>query len=264
MMSQPVGVFDSGWGGLSVLKEIRRLLSAEDLVYVGDSAHVPYGALPAERIVERSVALAEFCTARGAKALVVACNTATAAAVPVLRERFSVPVVGMEPAVKPATAATRTGVVGVLATVGTLQSARFAALLERFGQGVRVVTQPAPGLVEMVEAGELQTPRVQRLAAGFVRPLVEAGADVIVLGCTHYPFLRAAIAEAAGEAVTLVDTGAAVARQLNRVLTARGLFADESGGRGAESFWTTGDVHSSERVLGLLWGPNARAEKCNV
>jgi glutamate racemase len=181
--SAPIGVFDSGVGGLSVLREIHAQLPNEALLYVADSGHVPYGEKSAEFIRERSQKIAEFLLAQGAKALVLACNTATVAAVADLRERYpQLPIVGMEPAVKPAASATRSGVVGVLATTGTLKSARFAALLDRFASDVRVVTQPCPGLVECVEAGDLDSLAVRQLLQGYVDPLLAAGCDTLILG----------------------------------------------------------------------------------
>lgn len=250
---EPIGVFDSGVGGLSVLAEIRKQLPHEDLLYIADSAHVPYGAKSAGEIRGRSLALARFLLGRRAKALVVACNTATAAAAGLLRETFAAPVVAMEPAVKPAAAATRNGVVGVLATVGTLRSAQFAALLDRFGGGIEVVTQPCPGLPEQVEAGDLDTPRTRALVERYIAPLRARGADTIVLGCTHYPFLRPLIAELAGPDVALIDTGAAVARQLRRVLVARALLRPGAA-PGAAHFWTSGDASASAPVFARLWG----------
>jgi glutamate racemase len=257
----PVGVFDSGVGGISVLREIRRLLPAEDLIYVADSGHVPYGNKSPDFIVERSLALAEFLFRRRCKALVIACNTATASAAPRLRQEFPhVPIIGMEPAVKPAAAATRNGIVGVLATVGLLRSARFAALLDKFGRGIRVVTQPAPGLVEQVEAGKLDAVETRELVDVFVRPLRQAGADTIVLGCTHYPFVRPLIAAAAGEEVTLVETGPAVARQLERRLVEAGLRNESSNHRSAQ-FFTTGHLPTAHRVIPILWSSEATVRR---
>ena len=247
----PIGVFDSGVGGLSVLKHIRLELPDESLLYCADSFHTPYGAKSPAEIRERALVLADFLIGQGAKAIVVACNTATAAAVSTLRARFSLPIIGMEPAVKPAVAATKSGVVGVLATVGTLKSAQFAALLENYGKGVEVVTQACHGLVECVERGELDEPATQELVRRYVEPLLERGADTIVLGCTHYPFLRELIEQEAGIGVALIDTGTAVARQLHRRLAELGLLNLAGGG---EQFWTSGDVAQSEPVISRLWG----------
>lgn len=254
--SNPIGVFDSGVGGLSVLHAIRAALPHENLLYVADSRHVPYGSKSAEYIQARSRVLSRFLLEHGAKVIVVACNTATAAAAAMLRVTFDAPVVAMEPAVKPAVAATRSGVVGVLATVGTLKSAQFAALLDRFGQGVEVVTQPCPGLPEQVEAGELDTPTTRALLEQYTAPLLARGADTIVLGCTHYPFLRPLITDIVGPEIALIDTGAAVARQLGRVLERQELLTN-SRLTGTEQFWTSADPAAAQPVFARLWQPEA-------
>lgn len=247
----PIGVFDSGVGGLSVLREIGRLLPAESLLYVADSGFVPYGEKPPEVIVERSRLIAEFLLGQGAKALVVACNTATAAAIADLRSRYSLPIIGMEPAVKPATGATRSGVVGVLATTGTLRSARFAALLDRFAGSVKVITQPCPGLVECVEQGDLDSATLRGLLRAYTQPLLEAGCDTLILGCTHYPFLKPALMQLLPADVRLVDTGAAVARQVQSRLAEAGLLA--AGPSRPAQFWSSGNVLRLQSVLPSLW-----------
>ncbi|MFJ4373460.1 glutamate racemase [Pseudomonas japonica] len=248
----PVGVFDSGVGGLSVLAEIARLLPDESLLYVADCGNIPYGEKSPEFIRQRCRSVAEFFQEQGVKAVVLACNTATVAAAADLRERFPQwPLVGMEPAVKPAAAATRSGVVGVLATTGTLQSAKFAALLDRFASDVRVVTQPCPGLVELIEAGDLNSPVLQRMLQGYVEPLLAAGCDTIILGCTHYPFLRPLLSRMVPASVAIIDTGAAVARQLQRLLAERNLLA--SGPARPTQFWTSADPDHLRNILPLLW-----------
>lgn len=186
--SAPIGVFDSGIGGLTVLEEIQQLLPHETLLYVADCGHIPYGEKTPAFILERSRRVAEFFREQGAKAFVIACNTATVAAVADLREDYpDWPLVGMEPAVKPAAAATRSGVVGVLATTGTLQSAKFAALLDRFATDVRVITQPCPGLVELIESGDLDSPELRQMLRGYVEPLLSAGCDTIILAAPTIP-----------------------------------------------------------------------------
>jgi glutamate racemase len=248
----PVGVFDSGVGGLSVLGEIHRLLPSESMLYVADCGHIPYGEKTADFIRERCVIMAEFFRAQGAKALVLACNTATVAGVADLRERYpDWPIVGMEPAVKPAAAATRSGVVGVLATTGTLQSAKFAALLDRFAADVQVITQPCPGLVELIETGDLTSPTIRHLLHSYVEPLLAAGCDTIILGCTHYPFLKPLLREMVPASITLIDTGGAVARQLQRLLTQDELLA--SGRARPTEFWTSGDPENFRNILPVLW-----------
>ena len=247
-----IGVFDSGVGGLSVLKHIRAALPRHDLLYVADSGHVPYGDKTQDYIRERSLALTQFLVGEGAGAVVIACNTATAAAAAFLRERFTLPIVAMEPAVKPAVAATRSGVVGVLATVGTLESARFAALLEQYAGDVEIVTQACPGLVEKVEAGELGSAATRALVERYTQPLIARGADTLVLGCTHYPFLKPVIEDLVGPDVRLIDTGEAVARQVVRRLPAA---ASHAGAQApSERFWSTGDLVAARRIVSQLWG----------
>jgi glutamate racemase len=252
MSNAPIGIFDSGVGGLSVLRHIREELPHENLLYVADSAHAPYGGKAPQEIQARSLALTEFLVGQDAKAIVVACNTATAAAIGLLRERFALPVIGMEPAVKPAVTATRSGVVGVLATTGTLKSAQFAALLESYGKNVRVVTQGCAGLVECVERGELDAPETRELLRHYIEPLLAEGADTLVLGCTHYPFLKQLIEELTAGEVALIDTGTAVARQVRRRIEEAGLAA--SGDTpGKVRLWTSGNVAQGQQVMEALW-----------
>ncbi|MDH0645506.1 glutamate racemase [Pseudomonas sp. GD03858] len=256
----PVGVMDSGVGGLSVLAEIQRLLPNESLLYVADSGHVPYGEKSPDYIRQRLRHIAAFFHEQGAKAMVLACNTATVAAVADLRELYpDWPLVGMEPAVKPAAAATRSGVVGVLATTGTLQSAKFAALLDRFASDVRVVTQPCPGLVERIETGDLTSPELRQLLLQYVQPLLAAGCDTLILGCTHYPFLRPMLATMVPADVAIIDTGAAVARQLQRLLGARDLLSDQPAR--ATAFWSSGEPAGMQKVLPLLWTQPASVQR---
>ena len=248
----PIGVFDSGVGGLSVLREIRRELPGEDLLYVADSGHAPYGDKPRQTIEERSISIVEFLLSRHAKAIVVACNTATGAAVETLRARFRVPIVAMEPAVKPAAESTKSGVIGVLATSGTLGSDNFARLHERFGAEVDILVQACPGLVELVEAGDLSGDKTRALIEKYLVPLLEQRADNIVLGCTHYPFLAALIREIAGPAVAILDPAAAVARELRRRLASTNLLSVENR-NGTERFWTSAEPDTAHPVITQLW-----------
>lgn len=249
---QPIGVFDSGVGGLSVLREIRRELPHEDLFYVADCGHAPYGDKPLAAIESRAVTITEFLLEQGVKTVVVACNTATGAAARVLRSRYPVPIVAMEPAVKPAVARTRSGVVGVLATRQTLASQTFAELLGRIDPGTRILPQPCPGLVERVESGDLDGERTRTLLTGFLLPLLARGADTLVLGCTHYPHLTPMIEELAGPDVAVLDSGAAVARQVRRRLTEAGLLAS-SDRIGRERFWTSGNPMAAQGLIARLW-----------
>lgn len=256
----PIGVFDSGVGGLSVLRAIRAELPGEHLVYVADSGHAPYGDRPAEFIARRADAIISFLRRERAKAIVVACNTVTGAAIDALRARHALPIVAIEPAVKPAAAATRSGVIGVLATSVTLSSANFARLVEKFAQGTHVVTQPCPGLVEQVEQGDLDSAETRALVRRYLAPLVEQHADTVVLGCTHYAFLRPVIEELARPGVAIVDPAAPVARELRRRLTEHGLLAPP-GHEGHVAFWSSGARDVARRVVGALWAgaPDVRA-----
>jgi glutamate racemase len=251
-VNAPIGVFDSGIGGLSVLHEIRVLLPHEHLIYLADSRHMPYGSKAHAFIQARALRLSEFLCQRQVKAIVVACNTATAAAAELLRGRISLPVIGMEPAVKPAAAASRNGHIGVLATEGTLKSARFAALLSRFADGLSVHTQPCHGLVELVERGQAHSPAARVLLKRYLAPLLHAGVDTIILGCTHYPFLRPLITELTGPDIALIDTGAAVARHLRHRLDQAGLLAPPTQ-QAHTDFWTSGDATALQPVIAGLW-----------
>ena len=223
----PVGLYDSGVGGLTVLAAVRQLMPVENLIYVADNAHVPYGAKPSQAIVERACAIADYFLHRGVKALGVACNTATAAAVPVLRARHpGLPVIGIEPAVKPAAALTRHGVIGGLATSGTLPSDRFAQLLRREAPQATVVLRACPEWVALVERGPLDGAAARRLVEAPVQELIARGADVLVLGCTHFPFLMDLVRSAAGPSVAVLETGPAFARQLQRRLREGSVLAD--------------------------------------
>jgi glutamate racemase len=222
---QPIGVFDSGIGGLSVLRHICRHLPHEHLLYFADSGFAPYGDKPEDVIVARTLWISEFLLQQGAKALVVACNTATAASIKSVRERYPLlPVVGVEPGLKPAAAATKTNIVGVLATERTLSSDKFKLLRQQVSDAAKVsfLLQACVGLADQVEKGELDSPATVMLLQHYVTPLLKEGADTLVLGCTHYAFVHAAIEQIAEQEavvpVTIIDTGEAVARQLTRVL----------------------------------------------
>lgn len=256
----PIGVFDSGVGGLSVLRHLRDALPHEDFLYVADSAYAPYGARGADVIRARTLHIADFLVEQGAKLLVVACNTATAAAVAALRERHALPVVAMEPGVKPAAERTRSGVIGVLATAGTLESARFFSLVNRHAGTADVITQPCPGLVERIEAGDLHGPATEQLLRSYLEPLLARGADVIVLGCTHYPFLRPLVEAIAGADVAVLDTGAAVAREVVRRLRGEGLWRAQAR-RGGERFWTSGEPDAATAVFEALWREGLAVER---
>ncbi|NOT11468.1 MAG: glutamate racemase [Methylococcaceae bacterium] len=250
--AKPVGVFDSGVGGLSVLQEIRRALPQENLLYVADSAYAPYGEKASQFIEERSIAITEFLISRQAKAIVVACNTATGVAVASLRARFSLPIIAMEPAVKPAVANTKSGVIGVLATSRTLSSNNFTNLFNRYGADVEILMQACPGLVEQVEAGDLMSEDTRKLLERYLAPALSRGADTIVLGCTHYPFLKVLIEEIAGPNVSVIDPSPAIARELRRRLNNANLLSVASDA-GFDQFWTSHEPERVESVISQLW-----------
>ncbi|HEY8099137.1 MAG TPA: glutamate racemase [Burkholderiaceae bacterium] len=221
----PIGVFDSGIGGLSVLRHIHAQLPHEHLLYFADSGFAPYGNKPEAVIVDRSLQIAQFLLQRGAKALVVACNTATAASIKALRELYpALPVVGVEPGLKPAAAISQTRIVGVLATERTLASEKFKLLQEQIAAATNVhfLLQACVGLADQIEKGELDSPATRAMVTRFVSPLLQQGADTLVLGCTHYPFVQPLIEEIVkdetAKQITIIDTGDAVARQLTRLL----------------------------------------------
>lgn len=249
-MKSPIGIFDSGLGGLTVLRALRARLPAEDFLYFADTRFLPYGDRPEAFLKERGLIIAEALAARGAKALVIACNTATAAAAEAIRAATALPVVALEPGVKPAAALTRSGVIGVLATTRTLASERFRRLVENHANHVRVLAQPCPGLAEAIEAHGPGSAEVARHLDAFVTPLADAGADVVVLGCTHYPWVADAIAARLPAGVRLIDTGEAVARQLERLLAAGQLLG---GGEGRLTLATSGTPAAVRETVARLW-----------
>lgn len=253
----PIGVLDSGVGGLSILREIRAQWPAEPLLYIADQAHVPYGPRTIEEVRAFTTAIARYLIEQRAKAVVVACNTASAAALHPLRARFpTIPFVGMEPAVKPAASNTHSGAIGVIATEATFQGELFASVVGRFARGVQVETLACPEFVLLAEAGETDTPRARNIIRRRLQPLLDAGIDQLVLGCTHFPFLKDAIRDAVGPRVTIVDPSPAVARQVGRVLDERGL-RHEGPAPGRVLACTTGDPATLRAVACTLLGPDA-------
>lgn len=237
-----IGLLDSGVGGLSVLRHVQTLLPQENLIYVADQAHVPYGPRPAVEVQAFSRAITRFLLAQGAKLIVVACNTASAAALTDLRQTFpDVPFVGMEPAVKMGAAATRSGKVGVMATAGTFKSQRYATLMHRFAQDVQLYPDPCRGLVELIEAGQIDDAATAALLQKLLSPMLAAGIDTLILGCTHYPFVLPLLQTLVGPDVTIIDPAPAVARQVERVLQSHNAL-NPAGSSGIVQAYTTGDV----------------------
>jgi len=250
----PIGIFDSGIGGLSVLRHVHALLPNEDLLYFADSGFAPYGEKPETVIVERVLAIAGFLLRFHVKAIVVACNTATAAAIAALRERYpQMHVVGVEPGLKPAAGLTSTRTVGVLATAGTLASDKFLKLRQQVTDATQVefLLQACDGLAHQIEKGELNSRDTKQLVQRYVAPLVEQQADTLVLGCTHYPFVEPLVRDIAGPGVRIVDTGEPVARQLERLLAQHALLK-QAPGAGRLSAFTTGSRSSLANAFSKL------------
>jgi glutamate racemase len=255
-----IGVFDSGIGGLSVLRALRRELPAQPVLYFGDQGHIPYGPRPMEQVRHFSEEVTRFLLARGVELMVVACNAASAAALLWLREQHpDIPFVGMEPAVKPAAEQTRSGKVGVLATPATFQGALYASVVERFARGVTLYQDACPGLVAEIEAGRLNGERTRQILEDALRPMLAAGIDTVVLGCTHYPFVIPLIQEIAGPEVRVIDPAPAVARQTVRMLqTLPGFRLGE--GRAQVRFYTSGQAQNMQAQLPTLLGESGEVE----
>lgn len=229
---QAIGLFDSGIGGLTVLDSVQKILPVENLIYVADSAHAPYGDKSVDYICERSQHICDLLIERDVKAIVIACNTATAAAASFLREQYQLPIIAMEPGVKPALALSKRGVVGVLATVETAHSKQLDELVTRYAGEKQVLIQACPGLVELIEAGDSDSEKTRQLLKRYLQPLLEAEVDTLVLGCSHYPLIHSQIQALVGEKVRLVETGAPVARELQRRLEKNKLLnKDENSGQ---------------------------------
>ncbi len=247
----PIGIFDSGIGGLTVAAAIRQALPSERLLYFGDTEHIPYGDRSLREVRAFSAAIVRALLGKGCKMIVIACNTASAAALRQLREAYpNVPFVGMEPAVKPAVERSRSHVVGVIATKATFQGELFASVVERHAQGAQVLERPCPGLVQAIEAGELDTPATEHMLRGWLEPMLAQGMDQLVLACTHYPLVRPLIERICGPDVDVIDPAPAVARQVKRTLEERGLLA--SGHEGQLQVFTSRDPEAVRPVLAML------------
>lgn len=257
----PIGVFDSGVGGLSVLRAIRQQLPAEKIIYVGDQGHVPYGPRTLGQVRAFSEAITRFLLGQGAKLIVVACNAASAAALHYLRQIFpDMPFVGMEPAVKPAAERTQSGVVGVLATPATFQGELYASVVERFAKGVELLQSTCPGLVAQIEMGELDAAETRDILEQALRPMLARGADTVVLGCTHYPFVIPLIQEIAGPSVRVIDPAPAVAAQAGRLLSVRS-WCSPNKEAGEVRYLTSGDPQALESLLPRLLGETSHVEQ---
>lgn len=255
----PIGAFDSGVGGLSVLRAIRELLPTQPVLYLADQAHVPYGVRSLGEVRLFSHAITRFLLAQGARLIVVACNTASVAALQSLRQEFpDVPFVGMEPAVKPAAEQTHSKVVGVLATYATFQGQVYNSVVERFAQGVTILQDHCPGLVAEIEKGNFDGPQTEKILRNALEPMMEKGVDTVVMGCTHYPFVIPLIQKITGPAVQVIDPAPAIARQIKRLLEARGWFPQETALADVK-FFTTAKVADFAAML-----PHYSSEPTNV
>ena len=251
-----IGIFDSGVGGLSVFREIKKILPDERYIYYSDNAHCPYGEKTKEYIIDRARHITDFLISKGADVVVVACNTATAAAIKILRAEYSIPFIGMEPAIKPAAANTKTGVVGVLATAGTLKADKYHNTRERWGDNVQIVEQVGQGFVELVEKGMTEGREAEDTVGMCIEPLLDAGADTIVLGCTHYPFLSQTISNVAsrlvpGRDITIIDPAPAVARHLVEVMNETGIEKTSPQGYTLQMY-TSGDEDMMKDVVAKI------------
>lgn len=243
-----IAVYDSGVGGLSVWRELYKLMPKQDYIYVSDGAHCPYGTKPMQYIIDRADAITRFVIQKGADVMVVACNTATAAAISYLREAFTIPFVGMEPAIKPAALTSRTGVVGVLATANTFKGSLYHNTLEKFASEVKVIEQVGEGLVELVEEGKTEGSEAESLLRKYIEPMMEQGADAIVLGCTHYPFLEKTIAKIAGRGVKIVNPAPAVAAQTKRIVES----LPSTHSNGALFFYSSGEMDTMKKMASVI------------
>jgi glutamate racemase len=249
-----IGIFDSGVGGLAVYRAIRELLPTENLIYVADTRYAPYGERDARYVESRTTAIAEFLTIVGVKAIVVACNTATTVAVRKLREIYRLPVVGIEPGIKPAVERSAAKKIVVLATQRTIESEAVRDLLQRYGSDAEIILQSCPGLVEQVERGEMDAPETLALLRRYTQPVFDSAADVIVLGCTHYAFLEPRIRGIVGNQVVIIEPSRAVARQLDARLTGAALHGESKEPGRDEFFTSANDADAVARTMSMLLG----------
>jgi glutamate racemase len=257
MNNNPIGIFDSGVGGLSVWDKDSKLLPTEDIIYLADSLNCPYGPKSPEEIIDLSVKNTEFLLSKNCKLIIVACNTATASAIEVLRQKFDVPFVGMEPAVKPAAENTHTGKIGILATKGTFEGRLFKQTSEKYAQHVDQLIQVGEGLVELVESNQTESTEAFRLLQKYLTPMIEANADQIVLGCTHYPFLIPAIKQIIPGTIQIIDPAPAIAERTKNLLLANQL-ENTQNAQGNYQFFSSGDTQTIDQLIEKLTGKTIR------
>ncbi|MDT7830890.1 glutamate racemase [Flavobacteriaceae bacterium S356] len=250
----PIGVFDSGIGGTSILKEINNLMPYEDTIYLSDSANAPYGQRSSEEIIALSIKNTEYLLQKGCKIIVVACNTATTNAIEVLRNNYNVPFIGIEPAIKPAALKTATNVIGILATKGTLNSQLFEQTSNTINNSITIVEQVGEGLVELIERGKIYSEKMTLLLKKYLQNILNKNADCIVLGCTHYPYLIPQIRNIVGNDIHIIDSGEAVAKQTKRILSENNLLNEEITHKGVQSILINSDSRPLQAILGYRQG----------
>ena len=249
MNTQPIGIFDSGVGGTYIWKEIYQLLPSESTIYLADSKYAPYGEKTQKEILQLSIKNTEYLLSRGCKIIVVACNTATTNAIDYLRENYKVPFIGIEPAIKPAVLNSQTGVVGVLATRGTLASSLFTKTTALYAKNRKVIEQFGDGLVPLIEAGQIESKEIEALLQKYLTPMVKENIDYLVLGCTHYPYLIPQLKKILPNTVTIIDSGSAVAKQTEKVLQ-ENLLLNNSNNKAVIEFYTNKEVEVLKSLLG--------------
>jgi glutamate racemase len=260
----PIGVFDSGVGGLTILTALRRTLPQEDFVYIGDTAHCPYGIRSEAEVIDLSLRACQFLIQQEVKLIVVACNTASQSALNILRATYEIPFVGVVPAVKPAARLTRSGRIGVIATNQAAKAAYLQQLIDHFAEGIEVEAIGSPELVTLAEQGEFDGPHVEEVIKHTLKPLLDKGVDVIVLGCTHFPALRPSIERLAGKRVQVIDSGAAIARRTYSILESEDCFHPDSPTEGSLKVWCSGEPEAFSKVASKLLGYQVIAQQAAI
>ena len=261
MSSNPIGIFDSGLGGITIFEEILSILPNENIIYLADSKNAPYGKKTKEKIIDLSIKNTELLLEMGCKLIVVACNTASTNAVKTLREKYDVPFIRIQPAIKPAALNSKTKTVGILATEGTITSELFYETSKKFATGVEVIEQVGDGIVELIENGKMYSPEMDALLKKYLYPMLEKKIDYLVLGCTHYPFLIPQLSEIIGYNVNIIDSGEAVARQTKNILNLENLL-NETGVPGTQRFFINKNPTTFQKILSTL-NTNFTAEQLN-
>ena len=246
---RPIGIFDSGAGGLSVMHQLVKELPFESFIYFADSKNCPYGSKPQEKIIELSSGITDFLISKQCKIIVVACNTATAAAIDWLRDKYDIPFVGMEPAIKPAAINTKTRSIGVLATAGTFKGRLYIETSRKHASDVNVCYQIGEGLVELVEQGDFNSPEAEALLAKYLKPMLDCNIDQLVLGCTHYPFFKPLLSNLLPPEVDIIDPAPAVAKQTSRVLLENRLGGDIANKNPYNTFYSSGSSIILKRII---------------